>query len=559
LAEARLGTLGLLDLLWWRPARRSLRAMDPAQALRLGAFVLLGVFFLAVLYSIFRPVTAFLWSQEQLGPLLSARALSLAFGLLFLLLLFSTLLAFLGRLVFADDAAFFVASPMAPRDYFSFRLSQSAASAAWVIPLLWFPYLWALGRAVHGGPGFILWGVLAPLPMVFLASALGAGALCLLIRRLPPERLRAGLFAAAVLSGLVFLLCLRFSRPERLADPEQARSVAAYLAGLDILEPAWWPGTWASRAVMGYLDAPGRAAAWWLLSAATAWAAWRGVVAAFGGEAFEFWSKGQESAVHSGAARARRAFIHAGPRPAWRVLLERDAVALLRAPDQRLQALLLGTLIVLFVFSLGRLPLGRDQSLKDWLYLPVSGCAQIILLAVSARFVYPAGSLERQGSWLLHHAPVGAWDHLRAKALLFSLLLLPLSLLLGGVVALVFTPNPLAEAAGLANFVVLPLSLACMNTGLGIAWARKDAAYAEEVISSPSGVLAMVLGALLVLAQNALLILPLHEAWYAFHLPQFRVHWTWVGLDLFLWVCLHGFAAGYPLAMAARKIDGILE
>ena len=395
--------------------------------------------------------------------------------------------------------------------------------------------------------------------MVFLAAALGAGALCVLVRRLSPERLRAGLFSAAILSGLGFLLGLRFSRPERLADPEQARSVAAYLAGLDSLEPSWWPGTWASRAVMRFLDAPWTAVAWWLLSVAAAWAAWNAVLALYGEEAFEFWSKGQESSVQSGAARTRRAFVYRQAKPAWRVLLERDAVALLRAPGQRLQALLLGALIVLFVFSLGRLPLGTDQGLKDWLYLPVSGAAQIILLAVSARFIYPAGSLELQASWLLFHAPVLAWDHLRAKATLFSLALLPLSLALGGVVAWVFTPAPAAEAAGLANFLLFPVSLACMNTGLGISWARRNAAHAEEVIGSPSGVLAMVLGALLVLAQNALLILPLHEAWYARHLPQFRVHWVWVGLDLLLWAGMHAFAGLYPLAMAKKKIDGIME
>jgi len=557
--ETRAGT-GIVELtrvLAWGPARRSLRAMDLSRAVRLGAFLLLALFFLATLYSIFRPVTAFLWSQPELGPLLSARVLSLAFSLLFLLLLFSSLLSFLGRLVFADDAPFFVASPMPPRDYFSWRLSQAALSAAWVIPLVWFPYLWALRRAVHGGVFFVLWGAIAPLPMAALAAALGAGALCLLVRRLPAERLRAGLFAAAVAAGMAGLLALRFSRPERLADPEQAQTVAAYLAGLDALEPAWWPGTWASRAVMLSLNEPFAALGWWCLSLVAALLAWRGVVAAFGDQAFDFWSKGQESSVRQAGVRRQRAFLSRGRRRAWTFLMERDAVALARAPGQRLQAMLLASLIVLFVFSLGRLPLGNDQGLKDWLYLPVSGVAQIILLAVSARFVFPAGSLERQGSWMLHHAPVGAWDHLKAKVLLFTLLLLPLSLVLGAMVARVFTPNPLAEALGLADFLVLPLTLACLNTGLGVAWAGSGASHAEEVIASPSGVLAMVLGALLVLAQNALLVGPLHEIWWRSMIPQYQVHWWAMVLVGVLWLTLHATAAIVPLRMAKRRIEGM--
>lgn len=554
--ENGLSTRELLSLLGWRPMRRSLKALDAARAVRLAAFGLLTLFFLAVLYGVFRPVTAFLWAQPELGPLLSARVLSLAFSLLFLLLLFSSLLAFLGRLMFSDDAPFFVASPMAPRDYFSLRLAQAAVSSAWVIPLLWFPYLLALGRAVHGGPAFIVWGALAPFPLVALATALGAGALCLLLQRLSPGRLRAGLFAAATLAFLAGLLGLRFARPERLADPEQARTVAAYLSGLNSLEPAWWPGTWAGRAVMRALDAPMQAAAWWLLSVAVAAGAWWAVVRAFGPDAFELWWKGQEAAGGRGSARSRRAFSFTRPPKAWRVLMERDAVALWRAPGQRLQALLLGSLMALFAFSLGRLPLGKDQLLKDWLYLPVSGVAQIILVAVSARFVFPAGSLEKSGAWMLFHAPVRAWDHLRAKATLFSLVLLPLGLGLGVVVVRVFTPGPWALAMGLANFLALSVSLACMNTGLGLAWAAPRAGSAEEVLASPAGVLAMVLGLLLVLGQNLLLVLPMREAYYAGIMPAYPVHTTLLGLDLLLWVSLHAAAVCYPLGMAARRIEG---
>jgi ABC-2 type transport system permease protein len=541
-----------LVLLGLRPRLRALRSMDASQALRLAVFAFLLAFFLAVIHSIFKPMCAFLWDQPQLGPLLSARVLSLAFGLLFLLLLFSSLLAFLGRLLFSDDAPFFVASPMAPRDYFSLRLAQSAASAGWVIPLLWFPYLWALRAAVHGGFFFVAWGLLAPLPLAALATALGAGALCLLLRRLSPRRLRAGLFGAAMLALMAGLLALRFSRPERLADPQQARSVADYLAGLNSLEPWWWPGTWASRAVMLSLGRPLQALAWWLLSAAVAAAAWWTVLRSFGPHAFELWSKGQESEGGGQRLRSRRAFFSRGPRAAWRVLMERDALVLRRAPGQRLQAMLLGSLVILFAFSLGRLPLGGDQPLKDWLFLPVSGVAQVILVAVAARFVFPAGSLEKPGSWLLFHAPVAAMDHLRAKALLFSLLLVPLSLGLWLVVDHVFTPGPAALVLGFANFLMLPVTLACMNTGLGLAWAAPRTAHAEEVLASPAGVLVMVLGLLLVFAQNALMVWPLREVWYG----PYRMHVTLLGLDLLLWASLHAAAALGPLALARRRIDG---
>jgi len=166
-----------LALLWqlsWPPLRRSLQAGTPGQWVRLGAFTLLGLFFAATLGSLFKVLTVTLWQQPQLGPLLSARLLSLLFGLLFVLLLLSTLLAFLSRLLFADDAAFFAASPLPPSDYFSLRLWQACLGSAWMILLLWLPYLWALRRATGYGWAWFAWSLLAPIPLAGLAAGLAA-------------------------------------------------------------------------------------------------------------------------------------------------------------------------------------------------------------------------------------------------------------------------------------------------------------------------------------------------------------------------------------------------
>lgn len=547
-------SLELLFLLWFKPGWRSVRVSKPAEAVRGFAFLFVGLFFLATLYSIFKPVTAFLWSQPELGPLLSARVLTLNFTLLFLLLGFSSLLAFLSRLVFSEDAPFFVATPVAPSAYFGLRLWQAYLTSAWMIVILWFPYLWALRKALGAGWGFVAWGILAPWPMAALASALSAGLLCLLLGAVPPARLRAALFGTAILVGLTALLGLRFARPERLANPETAVTVASYLASLNRLEPSWWPATWASRAVLQAPHAPGQSLAWWLLSLGVAVAVWRGVQLLFAHRAWDYGWRAQESGLQAVGTRHGRAFSHPGPRPRWRVLMERDAVALWRGTGQRLQALLLLALIALFTFSLMRLPLGDDTGLRELLFLPVCALAQVILLAVGARFVFPAGSLERPGGWFLFNAPVRAQEHLRAKVTLFILALLPLSALLGFAVCWIFKPSPAALAVAIANFIVTPCMVAVLNTGLGVAWARQDASQPEDVISSPAGVLAMVCCTLVVLGQNALLAVPIREVWRSqlLHTPA---SWAGLGLPVALWVGLQGIAMGLPWRAAVRRIQ----
>jgi len=331
--------------------------------------------------------------------------------------------------------------------------------------------------------------------------------------------------------------------------------VAGYLSSLDRLEPFWWPATWTSRAVIRAASAPGEALAWWLLSLGAALAAWAWVLRAFGPRAWDFWYRGQESGLANTGVGQGQAFHSPARRPAWRVLMERDGVALWRGPGQRLQALLLASLITLFIFSLWRLPLGDDTGLRELLFLPVCALAQIILLSVGARFVFPAGSLEGPAHWLLFSAPVRPGDHLRAKVSLFLAALLPLSALLGWSVCHVFAPSRLALLVAAANFAVTPLMLACLNTGLGIAWARQDASQPEEVIGSPAGVLAMVLCTLTVLAQNALLALPLREAYYA-ELSHRPMAWPAIAMPVGLWLCLQSVAIGLPLRAGLRRIEG---
>lgn len=546
--------LALMLRLGWPAWRRGLRAATAGQWVRLAAFGFLAIFFAATLASLFKPLTATLWAQPQLGPVLSARLLTLLFGLLFLLLLFSTLLALLGRLLHADDAPFFAASPLPPRDYFSLRLWQAALSSAWMILLLWLPYLWALRKATGYGWVWWAWSVLAPLPLAGLAAGLAALALGALLKVLPGAWLQRGLFTAAALLGVVALLALRLSRPERLADPTTARNAMAYLAQLDRLEPWWWPPTWASRAVMDAVVDPAGALLWWGLGMGVAVAAWLGSVALWGAKAWDFWWRGADEGRLPGR-KTHRAFDRSQGAPLARLLVEREAVTLSRAPGQALQALMLGTLVVLFLLSLSRLPIHHDVDLKAMLYLPVLGLAQIILLAVTARFAFPAGSLEQPAAWLLRHAPVrpGAW--LLARAALFAALLLVLSVPLAAAVLHTLDPPSPALWLGLAQFVLASVSLACLGTGLGVAWARPGARSADEVLSSSAGVLAMVLGFLLLVLQQALLIVPLREAALAGLLPHYPVRKAAVAAALVLWLASHVAASAGALWVGWRALE----
>jgi hypothetical protein len=245
-----------------------------------------------------------------------------------------------------------------------------------------------------------------------------------------------------------------------------------------------------------------------------------------------------------------------GQRAPWRWLLQREALALWRAPAQRLQALFLASLVGLFVLNLSRLPLGDDADLKQYLFIPICAFAQLILVSVGARFVLPAGSLELPGSWLIFSAPMSSRELLKAKLLLFGGVLFGLSLILAWSVWKVFQPKGVALIGGLAGFVTAPWILASMNLGLGIAWARSDASGPDEVISSPAGVLVMVLGSFYVLGHALLMAVPMYEAGRAQYIAHYEPNKAALTLCLVFWLALQSAAFIWPLLAATRKIEG---
>jgi hypothetical protein len=113
-----------------------------------------------------------------------------------------------------------------------------------------------------------------------------------------------------------------------------------------------------------------------------------------------------------------------------------------------------------------------------------------------------------------------------------------------------------ALVGGLAGFVTAPWILASLNLGLGIAWARDDANSPDEVISSPAGVLVMVIGSFYVLGHALLMAVPMYEAVRAQYRPNYEFNKVALGLSLAFWLAMQAVAFYWPLHAAAKKIEG---
>src|SRR5690606_14487739 len=114
----------------------------------------------------------------------------------------------------------------------------------------------------------------------------------------------------------------------------------------------------------------------------------------------------------SGRRRARLERWVPGLSPAARVVVAKEVRTFFRDTTQWSQLILLGVLVVVYVYNIGALPLYTGERVSFLLVNVVSflnlGLAGFVVAAIAARFVFPAMSMEGRTLWLLRSSPMDA-------------------------------------------------------------------------------------------------------------------------------------------------------
>jgi hypothetical protein len=542
-------------MLHGRPALRAMR--QGGWGARLRSLAMLGGFvaFLGLLTGIFTPILRAFWGQEEFGRTLIRSLVYFLFLALTVLSVLSAVIAMSGRLFLASDAEHFLSRPIPQSQYFRLRYWQGLLSTSWMLIPFWAPMLFALKR-VSGASGlFVAWGLLVPLPLSWIACSLGAGLVMLAARRFSARRLRRGFGAAAALMAVGLILLLRVVQPEKLTRPDSAATLEQFLKDWTPAARAWDPVAMAADSVLGALERPAAALGWSLALWAMAAALYVLVLKLFSPGFLKAWLASRELlGPERGKAMGASRLWSLGRGP-WRLLWLKELSSFLRNPALRLQLVLVTALSAIFLYNLYRLPLKDDPSLAQMLFLPACGFAQLILISVATRFIFPLESLELQGSWMLRCAPLPAWSFLLSRLAIYAPPLLALDCLLVLSCERAFGPQGPQRYAAYALMLLSPWGLAALNSGLGLAFKSKDATQAEEVTTSPQGVGCMLLCLGYVLAQLGISALPLRE-----YRRQSMELWTgpnyWVyGLSAVIWMGIQAAAIWGPLALARRRMS----
>ena len=529
-----------------------------------GKLVLLGAVglaFWAGVFGVLYVILRYFRGVEELGPLLAGKMLGLALLSFISILVLSNVITALSSFFLAKDLDLLVSAPVDWLRLYLAKLLETAIHSSWMVALMAVPLLAAYGVIYHGGWFFAPFAILVMVPLLVLPAVVGSALTLVLVNVFPARRTRDLLSIIALGAGAGVILLFRMIRPEQLARPEGFRNLLEFIAVLRTPTSPFMPSEWATRAVMGYLHGPFDVLPVMLLwSTAAAFVAlgamlhWRIYATGF--------TKAQEGAerfIRGGFWKWSLGRLMSPLSVAKREFVLKDIRLFFRDTTQWSQLILLGVLVVVYIFNIKVLPLHRGEQVGFFSVTLVSflnlGLAGFVLTSIAARFIFPAVSLEGRQMWLLRSSPLDLKALLWSKYWVGTVPLLVLALILTGVTNWLLQASPFMMVLSLVTIFALTLAIGALALGFGTLYPQFETENAAQIPTSFGGLVFMMTTiALLAVVIGGLsqIVYPYVRSVYEGH-PVVITPWMIASTVLVALVCVA--ATALPLWLARRRME----
>jgi ABC-2 type transport system permease protein len=489
----------LLHLLWpkWLTARARSLSDERGRGARLAILVFFGLLFWSFIFGALYRLLAYFRGVQEIGPLLAGKLLALILVGFFSILLLSNIITALSSFFLAKDLDMLVAGPVDWLKLYGAKLLETILHSSWMVALMSVPMFAAYGVVYDGGWWFPLIVIAVFVPFLIIPGVLGSVTTLVLVNVFPARRTRDILSVIAVLAAGGIVLLFRVVRPERLARPEGFRSLVDFVSILRTPTSPMLPSEWASEAVMSWLGFRLDFLPFYLLwtTAATA------VVI---GALMHRWlylkgfSKAQESAQRWARGGILQRVSNRVLRPLGvlrRELVLKEVRLFFRDTTQWSQLILLGVLVIVYVFNIKYLPLRGEGitfflvNVVPFLNLVLSG---FVLASIAARFIFPAVSLEGRTLWLLRSSPMRVKDLLWSKFWVGTLPLLILALGIVGLTNYLLDVSVFMFVVSVLTIAMMTFAVAGLAIGFGTLFPQFETENAAQIPTSFGGLLFMM-------------------------------------------------------------------
>jgi len=363
--------------------------------------------------------------------------------------------------------------------------------------LLAVPMFAAYGVVYDGGWAFPFIAAALFLPFLLIPTVIGSAVTLLLVNLFPARRTRDILSVIAIFTAAGIVILFRIVRPERLARPEGFRTLVDFIAILRTPTSPFLPSEWVQQGIMSWLKGTFDPLPLVLL-----WSS-AGSLIVLGALLHQaLYPQGFSKAQESGQRWARAGI---GARIAnWllsrvsvvrRELLLKELRVFFRDTTQWSQLILLGVLVVVYVFNIKYLPLRGEgitfflRNVVPFLNLVLAG---FVIASVAARFIFPGVSLEGRTMWLLRSSPMPMTALLWSKFWVGTVPLLVVAVSIVGVTDFLLQVSPFMFVVSLVTITLMTLALAALALGIGTLFPQFETENAAQIPTSFGGLVFMM-------------------------------------------------------------------
>ena len=527
--------LTLLKPRIWPLTNRSVRAGKRSDTLKLWVLAVIGMLIWSAIFLVAVRVLTYFRGIEEIGDILGFKLLSMILIIAFALLVFSSILTSLSRLYLSRDLALVHSMPVPAYKIFISRWIDSTVESAWMVVIFTLPVFLAYGIVYRAGAFYYADIIWVMTPLVINASAISTVMVMLSVIVIPANRLKSIFIFLGILFFVVIYLAIRLSRPELLVDPEVFDSVMVYITSLQTPSSPLLPSTWAYDSIRAGLSGEVGSG---LFHAGLAWSFAAAMVFALTMTAdmlyFKGFSKTQAAAArlfrNRDPGRQHLNFLP-GPVKSFAV---KEIKTFLRDQTQWSQLFLVSALVVIYVYNFKVLPIEKSpiktvylQNLFSFLNM---GLALFVLTAISARFAYPAVSMEREAFWLVRTSPLSLRSFLWIKFFIYYLPLLLLTEILIVATNILLNVTTFMMALSTVTVFFLVPGIVAMGIGLGAGYPDFKAENPTQTVTSFGGLIFMILCAGYIGAVILIEAGPVYQIFMA-HVhgrPLAPVIWLWI-------------------------------
>lgn len=483
-------------------ARSRYRGLNRRGRMRLAGFLLLALGFGSAIFVFFYRALTYFISVPEFGPVLTYKLLGMVFITFFSILLFSNIITSLSTFFLSRELDRLVAAPIALRHLFYARFAETMIDSSWMMLVFALPAFLAYGVVHATGPAFYLVTVLTLPPFLMIPAALGICITTVLVNVFPARRTKDILVLLSMVAVALLYLLFRLIRPERLVNPEGFADFGAFLAAMRTPEWTFLPSTWATEILFPLLGMrDGSPLFYYALLATTAAVATMATEAVVVRLFLRGWTNAQEGRQARFTQRAMwerglAALTAVFPRQT-RVIVIKEVKTFFRDTSQWSQLILLGALVVVYLYNFSVLPLHGSPLVTFYFKNVIAflnlALASFVLASVAARFVFPSFSMEGRALWLMKGAPIAPRRIWWAK---FWVALVPL-LVFGELLVLATNSYlkvmPFMMWLSAGTLFGLAFAIVALALAVGAAYPNLDADNAAKVAASAGGLVFMIL------------------------------------------------------------------